>query len=153
MNRKEDQSFLRIFQLRMKMEARVKKIRNQCLWRMCSMEPQRKNLKRYSRIVERFLESPFWKINTQICRKGNFQKIGRNAYVEFIDVESVDNAIYLSGTKLRNRAIKVQRKRTNVKGMAKNNFGGFLNMFGRGGRNWRGRGRWMKMNCNCFDED
>ena len=56
--------------------------------------------------------------------EGMFFDNSRNAYVEFADSESAEHAIYLSGVKLRNRAIKVQPKRTNIKGMSK---GGFKN--------------------------
>ena len=48
-----------------------------------------------------------------------------NAFIAFDSVEAVDHAIMLSGTKVRNREIKVNPKRTNIKGMSKGHRGGF----------------------------
>lgn len=42
-----------------------------------------------------------------------------NAYIEFEDSESVEHALMLSGTMLRNRSIKVSPKRTNIRGYGK----------------------------------
>ena len=41
------------------------------------------------------------------------------AFLSFDSEEAVDLALHLSGTKLRGRTIKVQRKRTNIHGMNK----------------------------------
>lgn len=55
------------------------------------------------------------------------------AYIEFLEADAVTNACLLDGSELRNRAIKVSPKRTNVPGMKAGRGGG------RGGRG-RGRG-------------
>jgi polyadenylate-binding protein 2 len=52
------------------------------------------------------------------------------AYIEFLEADAVTNACLLDGSELRNRAIKVSPKRTNVPGMKA----------GRGGGRGRGRG-------------
>ena len=53
------------------------------------------------------------------------------AYVCFDSIEAVNHAVMLSGTKVRNREIKVTQKRTNIKGMSKaNRNGGFNNIDG-----------------------
>ncbi|EFN56029.1 hypothetical protein CHLNCDRAFT_13079, partial [Chlorella variabilis] len=39
------------------------------------------------------------------------------AYIEFLEADAVTNACLLDGSELRNRAIKVSPKRTNVPGM------------------------------------
>eukprot|EP00775_Hariotina_reticulata_P002697 gene2697-2997_t len=39
------------------------------------------------------------------------------AYIEFLELDAVDNAIMLDNSELRGRQIKVMRKRTNVPGM------------------------------------
>ena len=49
------------------------------------------------------------------------------AYLGFEREESVDMALHLSGTKLRGRAIRVHRKRTNIVGMGKDNKTRLLN--------------------------
>jgi polyadenylate-binding protein 2 len=53
------------------------------------------------------------------------------AYIEFLEADAVTNACLLNESELRNRAIKVLPKRTNVPGMKAG---------GRGGRGGRGRG-------------
>lgn len=60
----------------------------------------------------------------------------------------MERALNLSGVTLRNRIIKVHRKRTNVPGKNKAkkeelgmNFLGMMQNFGRGGHRGRGRGR------------
>jgi RNA recognition motif-containing protein len=40
------------------------------------------------------------------------------AYLSFEDPEDVERALHLTGTKLRGRYIKVNRKRTNIPGMS-----------------------------------
>eukprot|EP01135_Chromosphaera_perkinsii_P005734 Nk52_evm34s359 gene=Nk52_evmTU34s359 len=57
------------------------------------------------------------------------------AYVEFADVEAVNNAQALNESVLRGRQLKVTPKRTNVPGLKMRGRGGF-----RGGRGGRGRG-------------
>jgi len=49
------------------------------------------------------------------------------AYLSFVEEESVEMALNLSGTKLRGRCIRVQRKRTNIVGMGKDNKARFFN--------------------------
>lgn len=53
------------------------------------------------------------------------------AYVEFLEVDAVGNAILLDNTELHGRSIRVSSKRTNVPGMK---------VRGRGGHGGRGRG-------------
>lgn len=74
--------------------------------------------------------------------KGFFFLYFRCAYIEFDSAKGVDNALMLSGTKLRNRLIRVQQKRTNLKGMSKKqNPTNLLTLFTQMARRGRGRGR------------
>lgn len=57
------------------------------------------------------------------------------AYVEFLEVDAVSNAIMLDNTELRGRQLKVVQKRTNVPGMKRGRGRG-----GRGGYSPYGRG-------------
>ena len=63
------------------------------------------------------------------------------AYIEFLEVDAVQNALLLDGSELRGRQLKVLPKRTNVPGLKVRGRGrgGFYGGF-RGGGSWRGRG-------------
>ena len=63
------------------------------------------------------------------------------AYIEFLEVDAVQNALLLDGSELRGRQLKVLPKRTNVPGLKVRGRGrgGFYGGF-RGGGGWRGRG-------------
>ncbi|KAK9815583.1 hypothetical protein WJX72_006276 [[Myrmecia] bisecta] len=60
------------------------------------------------------------------------------AYIEFLEVDAVQNALLLDASELRGRQIKVLPKRTNVPGMKMRGRGGFR---GRGGRGYIPGGR------------
>ena len=66
------------------------------------------------------------------------------AYIEFLEVDAVQNALLLDGSELRGRQLKVLPKRTNVPGLKVRGRGrgGFYGGFrgGGGGSGWRGRG-------------
>ena len=65
-------------------------------------------------------------------------------YVEFLELDAVQNALLLDGTTLKGRTLRVAPKRTNVPGLkaARGGRGGGRGRGGRGGRGApRGRGR------------
>lgn len=63
------------------------------------------------------------------------------AYVEFLELEAVENALKLDGSEIAGRNIKVNQKRTNEAGVSRGRGRG-RTMRGRGGR---GRGAWPMM--------
>ena len=72
------------------------------------------------------------------------------AYISFDTEEGVQRALHLSGVTLRNRIIKVHRKRTNLPGIFKGkkddigmNILGMMQNFTRGGARGRGMGMGM----------
>lgn len=84
----------------------------------------------------RFARSAHRQPPTANCPPPTADKMGNPkgfAYIEFLEADAVTNACLLDGSELRNRAIKVSPKRTNVPGMKAGRGGG------RGGRG-RGRG-------------
>ena len=68
------------------------------------------------------------------------------AYVEFLEVEAVQNALKLTNSEIGGRAIKISAKRTNEAGVARGR-GGRAGARGRG----RGRGRFMMPMPMMFD--